>query len=107
MRDEPHGEERDDLRIGALASVLWNCNIDTKENGVIEPRDYISGWNSERVGLFMLKPKELRETEAQGASGNGNGGGGGQLDLNDPIGWENFATGLIKVVGGRPPQRKG
>lgn len=98
MEDEPHGEERDDLRIGALASVIWNCNIDTKAiGGPLQPLSYLSGWNSDRVSFLALKPKELEQAQAQSGSivsiGNG---GSGKLNLDDPIGWENFTTGLRK-----------
>lgn len=90
---EPVGEERDDLRIGALASVMWNCNIDTRE-GTVVPQSYVAGFNKERNGIFAFCSEKGREKE------RGEGGSQtGTLDLNDPIGWENFTTGLVKAVG--------
>lgn len=94
---EPHGEERDDLRIGALASVIWNCNIDTKAiGGPLQPLSYLSGWNGDRVSFLALKPKKLEQDQVGSSAGNAGNIGSGKLNLNDPIGWENFTTGLRK-----------
>jgi hypothetical protein len=95
MRQEPQGEERDDLRIGALASVIWNCNLDTsKIGGMIEPHSYLSGWNNDRVGIMAFQSQQEKERVKEESTGLG-------LNLNDPVDWENFTTGLIKAVGGK------
>lgn len=105
MDQEPQGEERDDLRIGALASVIWNCNLDTKEmGGPLVPDSYIAGWKDEdRIAVLALRPKQAdrEDGEKQPTTKKASGSGSGSLDLNDPVDWENFTTGLIKSVGGR------
>lgn len=82
---EPIGEERADLRMGALASVILNMNLDTKSlGGALQPLSYISGWGRDRVYVLALKPEEIGEISHSDT-------------LNNPINWQNFKTGLIKV----------
>jgi len=87
MEVEPIGEERDDLRIGALASVLLNLNIDTKAvGGSLQPQSYISGWGKDLVYVLTIKPPELDEIVTSPSSS----------PLSDPIAWENFTSELVK-----------
>lgn len=92
---DPIGEERADLRIGALATVLLNTSdIDhDKIGGLIKPRGYIAGWSKDLEYTLTPMPKELKEELAKKSESES------VLNLSDPIGWENFATKLIKYVG--------
>lgn len=86
MAEEPIGEERDDLRIGALASVFLNMNIDTKETGgILKPQSYISGWGEDRVYVLGVKSPEMEEAEARAKVDN---------SLNNPIVFDNFIANL-------------
>lgn len=101
MRREPHGEERDDLRIGALATVVLNtADIDHKAiGGMIKPKGYIAGWSRDLKYTMTSIPPELEAEIEKGASGGGNSGSAsGKINLNDPVGWENFTTGLQKLA---------
>lgn len=92
---EPIGEERDDLRIGALASVIYNMNLDTRKlGGPIKAHRYITGWADDRVHMMMLVPDQ---TQIEGnLSGHQSGS---DHTLNNPSVWQNFKAGLKKVYG--------
>lgn len=93
MDEEPIGEERADLRMEALASVIWNVNVSSKEiGGVIEPQRYVSGFNRDRVCVLMLKPKEEDTADKLGTSED--------RTVNNPVVWRNFTTNLLKAYGG-------
>jgi hypothetical protein len=55
---EPIGEEREDLRIGALATVIRNSNV-IKSEHLTTPYRYIVGTNDQKQTLLYLKPKEI------------------------------------------------
>lgn len=94
--EEPIGEERADLRMGALASVLWNVNVSTKEiGGLIEPFGYVSGFGKDRVCVLTLKPKEDEDTDVTSKIGTDE-----DRTLNNPTVWANFKTQMIKYHGG-------
>lgn len=91
VEDEPIGEERDDLRIGALMTVMYNMNIDTRETGPLKSHRYISGWGEDRVHALVLRP-QMDKTDSDG-------NGSGDQSLNNPTNFANFKTGLVKVYG--------
>lgn len=82
------------MRAGALASVMLNMNIDTKKiGGLLEPKDYISGWGEDRTYIMALKPPKVeKETDSSSDS---------SIDrtVNNPVVWENFTTNLVKMMG--------
>lgn len=85
---EPIGDERDDLRIGALASVIWNTNLDTKKmGGLLKPVRYAAGWTEDRTFVFGVLPNKPITDDTRDNT------------LNDPVNFANFKTGLIKVYG--------
>lgn len=95
MDEEPIGEERADLRAGALASVLWNVNLDTKKlGGSVKPLGYVSGVGDGRMCVIALKPDDYQESEGSA------GGAYADQTLNDPIVWENHVAQMIKYHGG-------
>jgi hypothetical protein len=99
---EPIGDERDDLRIGALASVIYNMNLDTRKTGVIKSYRYVTGWGNDKVHMLALEPNAEDAKAANQGSGYGPGSGSGSdCTLNNPIVWENFKAGLKKVYGAR------
>ena len=63
MEEEPHGEERQDLRIGALGSILLNTTLDTRDEGPLLPDSYIAGWDNERTFYLTVKSPQLLEEE--------------------------------------------
>lgn len=64
--EEPIGEERADLRTGALATVIWNTSLDTKKmGGQINPTRYVVGWGRDRNHIMTLKPKEKIQTDTE------------------------------------------
>lgn len=90
VEDEPIGEEREDLRTGALMTAMYNMNIDTKDKGPLKSHRYISGWGEDRVHALVLRPE---------AGEKGSGNVTGDQSLNNPTNFANFKTGLIKVYG--------
>lgn len=73
------------MRIGALASLIYNVNIDTRKSGVIKPNRYIMGATEDsRTYVFSLKPKEKKLEDET---------------LNNPVKWNNFKAGLKKAAG--------
>lgn len=85
---EPIGEERADLRMGALASVLLNINIDTKKiGGLIQPRRYITGWGDDRVYVMVLKQEDEKESVEEK-----------KPDINDPSVWNSFVRDLSMAI---------
>lgn len=101
MEEEPHGEERQDLRIGALGSILLNTTLDTRDEGPLLPDSYIAGWDNERTFYLTVKSPQLLEEERlarERGEVREQQSGGRKLDLNDPVGWENFAVGLRKMA---------
>lgn len=91
--DEPIGEERDDLRIGALSSTILNMNIDTRKiGGSIKPQDYSVGWNESRNQIFGLVPVSMQGNNIISNEGK---------DINDPEVWKatkaSLLSGLKKV----------
>jgi hypothetical protein len=84
MAIEPIGEERADLRVGALASVFLNMNIDTKATGgVLQPERYVSGWGPDRVYMLAIKPPGMDQESTKE-----------DQSLNNPIVWDNFTASL-------------
>ena len=84
---EPFGEVREDLRIGALASVILNTTIDTEKiGGMLHPYSYVSGWSEERVYSLGMVPREVEKVVEDDSD----------KTLNNPIVWNNFVTRLQK-----------
>lgn len=54
MRQEPFGETRADLRIGALASVIARANIDSKKHPNCDPTAYRVGLTGDGEYIFMF-----------------------------------------------------
>lgn len=56
---EPWGEDRNDLRAGALVAALFNCNIDSRKTRPFHPYNYVMGRQNERSGFVLAyKPDE-------------------------------------------------
>lgn len=92
--EEPIGEERADLRTGALATVIYNMNLDTKSiGGVITPHRYVSAWGKDHEHVLALKPRETRKPDAPIDNAT-------DTTVNNPVVWENFIAGLVKSSGG-------
>lgn len=99
---EPVGDERADLRIGALASVIYNMNLDTRKTGVIQPYRYISGWSNDKVHMLAFRP-EPEDLVSDVMASSSAGQSSADRTLNNPTVWENFKAGLRKVYGGKKP----
>lgn len=94
MDIEPIGEERDDLRIGALASVILSMNIDTQAlGGLLEPLRYESVTYQDRTYRMALKEPEDVRQDQQGQQDQAE-----DRTVNNPVVWENFTTRLCKAM---------
>lgn len=84
--DEPIGEERDDLRIGALGTIFWNANLDTKKSGVIKADRYGLGWGTDKIHRFGVVPGADREKDRETED----------RSLNNPAVWNSFKESFKK-----------
>jgi hypothetical protein len=89
-RLHPIGEERDDLRIGALGSIIWNCNIDTRNGKDIKADKYIVGWGRDRNHVLRFHPE--RKDQVNGSN---------DQSLNNPAVWADFKANMKAAAKGK------
>lgn len=92
-RLHPIGEERDDLRIGALGSIIWNCNIDTRNGKDIKADRYIVGWGRDRKHVMQFRPHDNSlENDSDGSETDGS--------LNNPAVWAELKANIKAAAKG-------
>ncbi len=69
------------MRIGALSSVILNCNLDTRKDGSLKPNHYLAGWGEDRKYLMIFQPQDIeKEVESRNRTED--------KSLNNPEVWK-------------------
>lgn len=89
---DDYGEERNDLRMGAIASLLVNLNVDTRKiGGNTRPNRYISTWDDKR-DYHLVYQYDIKS----------NSDDNNKLKTSNRLtkeSWENIKTGFAKAFG--------
>lgn len=75
-----------------MGSIIWNCNIDTRNGKDVKADRYVVGWGRDRKHMLRFYPERLDQDKISSSE---------DQSLNNPNVWNEFKANIKAAAKGK------